>query len=130
MGNRIALVLIAVLVASCTGPTGPAGPAGPAGPQGLPGPAGSVNFYRITTTLNSNGAVSVALPAVVGTDINRPPVMSCYTGSTTTNSWLSVSDGYTSTSTPYCGVTFSAGVWNAVMAQGTAGWFAAFVVAY
>lgn len=135
--RRLALISL-FLAAACagkdgaTGPMGPAGPTGPTGPagvQGLPGPAGALTFYRTTAVIGSNGAASVTFPAAVGTDINKPPLMSCYTGSTTSNVWLAVA-GSPSTTVTYCGLVFSGGVWNAVMSAGSPGWLAAFVVSY
>jgi hypothetical protein len=55
--------------------------------------------------------------------------MACYTTSGTSTVWLAVNDGWSTTST-YCALVFSGGVWNAVMNNGIAGWTAAFVVVY
>jgi len=119
-----------------TGPAGPQGPQGPAGPQGvqgLPGPAGAGGTTRITATatIGSTGGASVVLPLAAGTDINRPPSLACYMGSTTSPVWLSVAGAPPgSTTTAFCGLVFGNGGWSAVLTQGVPGWIAAFVVVY
>ena len=134
--------LLLILLTACSegpmGPAGPAGPQGPAGaqgPQGLPGPAGPSGApgagtrIVITATVNSSGGAAVIFPAAVGNDINRPPAMSCYVGSVTSNVWLAVA-GTAGTTGTYCGLVFSGGVWGAAMSNAPPGWIAAFVVVY
>jgi len=55
--------------------------------------------------------------------------MACYMTSGTSTVWLAVNDGYSTTST-FCGLVLSGGVWNAVMSRGIPGWTAAFVIVY
>ena len=140
--NRLKLLAL-LLVSACAGkdgavgPTGPAGSQGPQGPQGiqgLPGPAGangSANFYRAFATVGANGSASVALPASAGSSAALPPpLMSCYL-STSTNSGAYVQIAGTSTTNyPYCGLTFSGGVWNAVTSQAPVGWVAVWIVTW
>ena len=114
-----------------TGPQGPAGPQGATGPQGLPGPAGAAGTNKLTLTglVGTSGSAVVFLPAAAGTDLNRPPAMSCYLSSTTSTVWLSIS-GSSSSTNPYCGLVFSGGTFTAVMNSAPPGWIAAFVVVY
>ena len=79
--------------------------------------------------MNSLGQAAAMFPAAVGTDINKPPALACYMGSTTSNVWLSVA-GSSSTSVAYCGLVFSNGVWSAALNAAPVGWIAAFVVVY
>src|SRR5262245_23993983 len=115
------------------GPAGPQGPVGPAGAQGLPGPAGPAGAagtkFVGTAVVSTTGGASVLLPTAAGNNINQPPLMSCYMGSTTDNVWLSVA-GTPSTVGAYCGLVFTNGRWGAAMLQAPPGWVAAFVVVY
>lgn len=121
-------MLLAVLLCfvACTGKDGPMGPAGP---QGLPGPAGPGTRTVITGTIGSTGGVSIPLPAAVGTSINSPPSMACYTGTPGSNVWLAVAST-PSSSYPFCGLVFGGGVFNAAMSGATPGDIAAFVIVY
>ena len=116
------------------GTQGPTGPQGPPGVQGLPGPAGPQGAAGpgtrivLTALVNASGSAAVALPAAAGTDINRPPAMSCYMGSVTSSVWLSVA-GSPSTTVAYCGLTFT-GTFTAVLNAAPPGWVAAFVIVY
>lgn len=84
----------------------------------------------VSTLIDADGNVSVALPAAVGSNPASPPALACYTTDVPANGvWLSVSDGWSAT-TAYCGIVFSGGVWNVVHLQGTPGWTAAWVVTY
>jgi hypothetical protein len=155
--RRIAAGLVAVLlITACEGPEGPAGPTGPQGPQGaqgvqgpagpqgpqgaqgppgvqgLPGPAGAPgtgNILRITAAVGSNGSAQAILPLNVGTNINAPPVMSCYMGSVTSSVWLAVA-GSPNTSIAYCGLVYDGQGWVAVLNAAPPGWVAAFVVVW
>jgi hypothetical protein len=129
------LCVMLVVLAACEGPAGPMGPAGPQGPQGpqgLPGAAGAPGVGTRATfvqTIGLSRSVTVELPTAVGTDPTKIPALSCYVSSDG-QTWLGVNDGYSGTA-PYCGVQFNASSrWVAVMNQGPAGWFAAFVVVY
>jgi hypothetical protein len=120
------------------GPAGPIGPQGPQGPQGLPGPAGPAGTTKVVLMATPNATTSVAtvsLPAAVGTDVNKPPTVSCYMANPTQfpGVWFAVNDGYTDGGTPWCLVAFSASAgWVASMQEmpTAAGWIAAFVVIY
>ena len=118
------------------GSTGPTGPAGPAGAQGLPGPAGSNGSGTkivVTGTVDATGSAIVQLPAAVGSDPTKPPLMACYIGSPVTGIWVSVSNGFSST-LPFCEVNFNNGSWLAsmlnVVPYATVGSTAAFVIIY
>jgi hypothetical protein len=105
------------------------GPQGATGPQGLPGPAGPGTRVVVTATIGSSGGVSVPLSASVGTNINLPPSMACYTGQPGGTVWLSVASTASSTY-PFCGLVFGSGVFNATMSGATPGNIAAFVIVY
>lgn len=114
------------------GDQGPQGTQGPPGAQGLPGPAGARGAGTrivLTAMVGATGSAVVVLPAAAGTDINLPPAMSCYIGSTTSTVWLAIA-GSASSSETYCGLVFSGGVFNAVVNAAPVGWVAAFVVVY
>ena len=139
--RTLIVVLACVGLAACagkdgaTGPTGPqgaTGPQGPAGVNGLPGPAGAAGTARYTAVvaIASTGSAVAALPSAIGTDINKPPAVACYTGSTTSTVWLSVAGSASGSFDTYCGLVFSNGAWSAVMNRGISGWLAAFVVIY
>jgi hypothetical protein len=81
-------------------------------------------------TADAGGDAVVVLPAAAGNDINLPPVMSCYTGSTTSAVWLSVAGGSTGVNDTFCGLVFAGGGWTASMINTVPGWLAAFVVLY
>ena len=124
------LLLTSIACAGKEGPTGPQGPPGPPGVQGLPGPAGVGTRIVFTAPVSSSGSASVTLPAAAGTDINRPPALACYMGSSTSAVWLSVA-GSSSSTVAYCGLVFnSGGTFSAVLNAAPAGWIAAFVVVY
>jgi OmcA/MtrC family decaheme c-type cytochrome len=53
-----ALMLLAAILAACSGSTGAPGPAGPAGPAGPPGPSGSGAALDITTATAITGTIS------------------------------------------------------------------------
>jgi hypothetical protein len=137
--SAVSTLLFFLALAGCEGPMGPQGPAGPAGAPGqqgvpgLPGPAGPPGQKRLNliVPIGSSGSASIGLPVAAGSDASKPPALACYTSATASGPWLSVSDGWSST-TPYCGLSFNAqaGVWTAVLNQGVAGWQAAFVVVY
>ena len=120
------------------GPQGPAGPTGPQGPQGLPGPAGAPGTTKVVLMATPNATTAVAtvsLPAAVGSDVNKPPSVSCYMANPTQfpGVWFAVNDGYTDGGTAWCLVAFSSsGGWVASMQEmpTAAGWIAAFVVIY
>ncbi len=133
--KRFVGVLAALALISCSGAEGPMGPPGPAGPQGaqgLPGPAGAdgaANRLVMTTLVEGDGTAAVVLPLSVGTDINSPPSMACYHGSTADGVWLSVGSGLDGE--PQCAVVFDdGGGWTAAMLNSVPGWVAAFVVVY
>jgi len=149
--KRSILAAMVLLVTACEGAVGPMGPAGPQGstgaqgtqgpqgpqgPQGLPGPAGPQGPGGPGTRLNyivqvaSDGRARLTLPAAVGTDPTRPPSLACYvTDPTGPVVWIVVSDAFSTTS-PWCYVGMTGGVWQAVMTQAPVGWVAAFVVVY
>ncbi|MCA2992048.1 hypothetical protein [Gemmatimonas sp.] len=82
--------------------------------------------------LSAAGTATVALPAAIG-NLSRAPSLTCYLAqdiSTATVAWLSVADGFNSTTSPSCGLVFRDGAWSAVMIRGIANWYAAFVVVY
>ncbi len=84
----------------------------------------------VSTLIDGDGNVSVALPASVGTNPASPPAVSCYTTDAPLGgTWLAVNDGYSLTS-PYCATVFSGGVWTVTHLQGIPGWTAAWVVVY
>src|SRR5678810_1510286 len=83
----IAAVLAITACKGAEGPTGPQGPAGPTGstgpqgPQGLPGPAGPPGTTKVVLMATPNatsGVATVSLPSAAGTDVNKPPSVSCY----------------------------------------------------
>jgi len=121
-----------------TGPQGPAGvqgvaglpgPQGPAGPSGPQGPAGTTRL-NYAVVINAAGAAGVTLPAAVGTDPNRPPLFACYiTSGMTPVVWLSVSDGYSLTSS-FCAATFLNGTWGVGINRSIPGYIAGFVIVY
>jgi hypothetical protein len=119
-----------------TGPTGPTGPAGATGAQGLPGPAGASGSgirVVVTGTVDNTGASIVQLPAAVGSDPAKPPLMACYVGSPVTGIWVSVNNGFSGT-LPFCQLNLSNGIWFASMLNmipyATAGSATAFVIIY
>jgi hypothetical protein len=77
----------------------------------------------------SSGDVSQILPAAIGSDASKPPVLVCYTSSTGTNAWLLVTDGF-STASSWCAMSLVSGAWVASFHDGIPGWFAAFSVIY
>jgi hypothetical protein len=82
--------------------------------------------------IGTNRAAVQALPAAAGTDPTKPPAIACYTTDSLSSDpvvWLRVDDGYTSTSM-FCGLVFSDGVWSVVLSRGIPGYWAAFVVLY
>ncbi len=113
------------------GPQGPEGPEGEQGPMGLPGPAGSagMTLVYITATMDQAGNATVSLPAAAGNTLNQPPAVVCYMRSPGSPGWLLVSDAWNTTS-PYCAIGLTGGVWQASILRGLAGWQGAFVVAY
>jgi hypothetical protein len=132
--GRALLLFLSTLLLACEGKQGPVGPAGPTGPQGqpgLPGPAGANGTTRVvlTSVIKADGSASVALPTAAGTDVNRPPAMSCYIGNSAFAVWLSVA-GSPSEDDPYCGLVFDRGTFFAFMDGAPPGWIAAFVVIY
>lgn len=119
-----------------TGPTGPQGPpgvaglpgpAGPTGPAGTPGPGTRLNYAVI---VKPDSTAFQTLPAAAGTDATKPPALACYVSVSGTGGWFAVSDGYTVTTTPYCHLSFTGGVYVAQMFQATPGYTAAFVVIF
>lgn len=148
--GRIRLTALVVLLAACegpmgpTGPSGPSGPAGPSGPQGppgvagLPGPSGPAGpmgpagtKVSLVTLVASNGEATVALPEGAGSDVYKPPAMSCYLYDDTARAWVVVG-GTPSSGLPYCQLTLPAksGIFYAQMFRAPALWSAAFVVVY
>jgi len=93
------------------GPTGPQGPQGPAGPQGPPGEAPVRMTY--VTEIWSNRADQV-LPAEIGSDPVRPPVLACFvTTSMERPEWNYVQPGGLGTNTsPLCAARYSGGRWR------------------
>lgn len=135
------------------GPAGPQGPAGPAGPQGPPGaqgpqgvqgppgqpgqpgpqgPAGSSTIRYTHTTLFFTTRVDHVLPAEAGSNVLQPPAVTCYMTSDIGNGvWLLVADGFTSGSSPTCGVVLQEnGLWRVTIINGFVGWYAGFVVSW
>lgn len=132
--SRFFLSVLMIFALGCTGDTGPMGPQGEQGiqgVQGLPGPAGVGTRVVLTATVGSSGSASVALPFEAGTEANDPPALSCYHGMGT-GTWNSVNDGWSLTTSAYCGLVFDEdeGRFYAAMLQSWPGWIAAFVVVY
>lgn len=137
--KRITLVLGVLMLAACKGDMGPTGPQGPAGPQGATGatgatgpqgPAGTGHFTAYFTTVSSTGVATATLPAAAGSDLSRPPAVTCYMREPAGSQvWLPVSYESGGT-TPYCGIGLSGGQWFAIIVRGYAGWQAAFSVVY
>jgi len=122
---RIAIISLLLFVFACAGDQGPAGPTGPqgaTGTQGLPGPAGADGAVnRVEVSGISNGtiwpgaALTLALPAVVGTDPTKPPAVAAYiTSNPSSGLWLAIADGFDSNpaATTYFRLRFLNGVWN------------------
>jgi hypothetical protein len=104
------------------GPTGPAGPQGPAGQTRL----------NYAVRLDNNGSAAVALPAAVGSDISKPPLIACYVNFND-NYWYPVGNAFDGqTGTPWCDLAFVNSSWTVEMFSSTAyaGYTAGFVVVY
>lgn len=118
---------LALVLSACTGPEGPMGPQGLQGPQGAQGTTRLV----LTALAPTGGVVTVALPAAAGTSPLQPPSVAGYmTIDPTSGVWDAVSDGFWIADTPWCGLSFYSGVWNASMYNVPTGWTAAFVIVY
>ena len=115
-------------LAACDGPAGPVGPLGQTGPTGARGSQGP-GTNRVTYVERSTafGADQV-LPAAVGIDQSKPPLMSCFT-SDQLNGVIQISDGW-STTTPYCGLVFENGRWRATARRTFEGRYVAFAIIY
>jgi hypothetical protein len=100
----------------------------------LPGPTGSSGSTKVilTATVGSNGAAFVTLPAAIGTDFRKPPLVACYVApDPTANVWLYVSDGASlNTTAIFCAISFINGAWQASIHNAGIGWLAAFVAVY
>jgi hypothetical protein len=124
MNVRLAVVCagFVAIVPGCQGAEGPMGP---------PGQDGVANRVLVTAVANGSGVASVTLSAAVGINPMSPPALTCYEGnpSILPGIWLSVSDGYSDTSS-WCAVSFGAGTWTVSTHSMTPGWTAAWVVTY
>lgn len=117
--------LLCVFLLACGGKDGAAGPTGPQGPAGPAGPGTRLVFVVPVT----NGGAVANLPAAAGTNPNSPPSLSCFVTSAGSTTLLAVASTPSSTY-PYCGLTFSGGVFHAVMVDSVTGDTAYFVVVY
>jgi hypothetical protein len=90
--------------------------------------------YVVKGTIN--GTASQILPAGVGTDGEKPPLVACYFAYDVTRpyEWIPVSGQFTAGNTPYCSLTYDAGVWTVIMSNlprsAPLNYYAAFVVVY
>lgn len=131
MTRNVSAALVVLLLSACAGAEGPAVPQGATGPQGPPGapaPAGASRLIYVGL-IPAGGSVSAMLPASAGTSASSPPAVSCWTSNSNAGPWLAVADGYSSTSA-YCGVGNSGGVWTVLLLPGTPGWYAAITTIY
>ncbi len=126
MRKRLAVLLVAGVVAGCKGDVGPMGPPGPPGP---PGPAGPGNTMSRTGQLNTNGGAVWVLPSEAGS-VSDPPALSCYLSDSANGPYLLVStDTFSGIS---CGLVQSGSQLSAVLSAGRAfaGWYYRFVIVY
>lgn len=155
--KKSAVLLLAMLLASCEGPAGPAGPMGPQGPtgpqgpagpagpqgiQGLPGPIGPAGAAGAPGTrvnlwdrVSLDGTATGVLPEGAGGHIESiPPQVACYISpESQSGQYYLVSDGGVGGDLKlYCRLFYdpSARRWAARIYGAPFGWWAVFIAIY
>jgi hypothetical protein len=88
-----------------------------------------VNKVVVSQPGGAQATVTLTLPAAVGSNPAAPPMLACYTQNPTTQSWWTVTDGFSATSI-WCLAAISGGTWTVTFFNVSTGWAVAAVVVF